>query len=331
MSTKESTKKETKSNVSAPSKGNFDLSKITIDRSKNAVEVNEIISNASSQVSSSFQITLLNSGYSVKVTPLRYRDMLKMIDENLSNWESKRQIYLTIYSHIVWDGDYKPTFTEFLKITSIRDLNTLYYGLFCATYPKLNEYSAVCTNKNCRKDFTVKLPASSLIQTYGKRDEMSKLSKEIANNAINLEEIKKFSNVLSDPIGVETPYSKFVFSLKNPSLLDLSELVRQHDDDIADRDSWIVTMIMSTVCIYVPTKDGKYVEVRDFDGISKLIDELAPEDVDVLKNTLSSMSTERFLMYGLKDVVCPHCKEKIGFIPINIEDVLFQRLYEVAS
>ena len=62
------------------------------------------------------------------------------------------EIAKIIYNNIEDMSITKPSFSNWLKITALTDLETLLFGLFASTYPKESEVTIGCENRKCEKD-----------------------------------------------------------------------------------------------------------------------------------------------------------------------------------
>ena len=299
-----------------------DLTKLNVNDKLNIIE------NVSQ--SPSFQVVLCLSGYTVSLKPLNYRDIIKITNQNLSNHEQQKTLFNTIYHKIDWSiAAFKPTFEEFLGSTCYFDYNTLLYGLYCATYPQNNEYEITCNNPDCGKVIKLKVPASSLIQVFDKKT-MQELNSKILKEAVDKKHIDDFSFLRKPPSGIQLDSGK-VIALREPSLLDVLELIRLHNDIIEQSSPLITNILIMTDYILLPTKDGDYTKITDTKLIFDVINEMHPADIDAIKEELEKKAEERHIGYAIKNVKCPHCGTVIKTVDVNIEDILFPRLFEVAS
>lgn len=299
------------------------------DHEKNAMQVNEDIKRSLS-TEASFSVSLAQSGFSVRIAPLTFRDITDITGQNVSDFQAKDLEYKVLYKKIIDFGakDFHPDFDAFAKMTSIFDVDTLYFALFNVTYPTNNKYTITCPNKDCGKEIELSVNANSLIQTYN-YEKIGALSKQIMDEATTIDKIKEFSLVLKPHIGVKAPVSKIVFGIKIPTIQDNLDLIRDCDE-LTDSRSVLETNIVNSIGeVYIPDgKDGYTKTTPSKRSVYGIVDKLDPGDVKVLRQHIVKIWMENNISYGLKDVECPYCGTKIEKVSIDIRRALFTHFQE---
>ena len=301
----------------------IDLSQIKIGEKQNVIAAN---------TSAQYQVVLCLSGYSVSLSPLTYRDILKITNSNVSNHEQQKTLFNTIYHKIDWEkAPFNPTFEQFLKSTCYFDYNTLLYGLYCATYPENNKFEITCNNKDCENTIEIVVPASRLIQVFDK-DSMRELNQKILSEANTKEKIDQLSALNQEPTAIELSQSKYIVVLREPSMFDVLELLRKYGNELSDSSILITNIMIMCSKILIPNSDKtEYTEINDGKKIITVLNSLTPNDINEIKEEVETKSAERHISYAIKNVKCNKCGNVIDTVDVNIEDILFPRLFEVAS
>ena len=305
-------------------KKKVDLDKLDIVDERDPISRQREIKNALYGNKSMFQIVAAQSGYSATMAPLVHKDAINILYTNLSRYEYKKNLYKVIYEKIVDFSAGKMTFEEWLKETSVEDLETFYYGVYCATFPDQGTLSIQCPH--CHDERSVKIPNLNLKKTTN-RKEMNKLIADVAANATTREKMKEYS-LIGKNEAFELEDSKIVVELRTPSLYDSLELLRLVPEEIIDKDITSLTNMLYINRILVKRKDGKYIEQTDRQEILRTVDGLSIDDAQSLEELVSSRVDEHRITYSIKNYKCDNCGKEIKDIPISIEDILFTLIYD---
>lgn len=284
-----------------------------------------------------FQVTCAQSGYTAKVSALIYKDIVDITNSSLSNYESRKQIYKTIYSKIAGYSadDWHPSFEEWCKYTSLGDVETLFYGLYCATFPDSSSVKYECPF--CGTSNVINVSNNSLIHTSYDKQEMMALSDKIAREASTVDKIKEFSSVVksdfnkSNTKNIRLPGSKMVFTLRLPSLHTTLELLRTFDEsELAKKSTDATNLYLMTAELRIPETTGKYSKVENGKDIFHIIDMLSIEDFAALKAVAMKMLEDKHITYKIENQICSNekCHRKIAEIPLDIESLLFFQISE---
>jgi len=324
--TKPVTKAEQEKSADIKKAKPVDLSKISImDRSPidKEKDLKEVLYGRMSAV----QIVAAQSGYMAKVIPLVHKDQISLIYSNLSAYEYKKTIFKVIYDKVVMFSVGSMTFEEWLKNTSVSDIETFYYGIYRATFPD-GTYTFTCPD--CGEYSIFKINPNNLLKTTDKK-KMKELVTAVSKNAINKEAMETYS-LINKTEGFELADSNIIMELRTPSLWDLLEIYRNVPETVIDRDEDSVTMMLYIKRFLIPykTADGEinYTEQTDSQEVLRIIDNLSIDDSTRLKNSLYERENENRISYSVKNLTCPKCKKEIKDIPVSIEDILFTQIFE---
>lgn len=277
---------------------------------------------------SAFQIVAAQSGYVAKMAPLVYKDSVNMLYNNLDRYNEKKSIFKVVYEKIVGFSVGKMTFDEWLKSTSVEDLETFYYGLYCATFPEEGRLNIRCPNCDTATD--VNISNVNLAKTTDRKS-MQKLIKDVSSKATSKEAMHEFS-LLSKPEAFELADSKFVIEIRTPSLWDTLELFRMVPAEVIDRDASKYTYMLYIDRILVPKKTINggmgYVAYTDRQEFGRIIDSMSLDDSQALRDAIADRVDNHKITYAIKKHVCPTCKHEMHDIPVSLEDILFSLVYE---
>ena len=275
-----------------------------------------------------YQVICFQSGYKAEMRGLQFKDIINLNNANVDKKSYLKRFYSIIHDHVVNTSIGDISFQTWLKITSVFDLNTLLYGIYCASYPQKNRYSLQCMK--CKKQFEYEADNELLIAVQPDIEELMIKAEEIRN--AQPDEIIQQSH-MSHRKRVFLEDSKIIFELKVPSLYDIVDrepriakaLKLKSDDDL-------LFLFLFIDRIYVPhiersIEAGKPIynpPVRDnYDILNEAIQSLSPADADELQTKVSEMLNKYHVGYSLKDAICPFCKTPQPDIPININNLLF--------
>lgn len=282
-----------------------------------------------------FQVTCAQSGYTAKVSALVYKDIVDITNSSLSNYESRKQIYKTIYSKIAGYSadDWRPTFDEWCKFTSLGDVETLFYGLYCATFPDSSTVKYECPF--CGSANVINVSNNSLIHTAYDKQEMMALSDRISREASTVDKIKEFSSVVKSDLNpgntksVRLPDSKMVFTLRLPSLATTLDLLRTFDESaLAKESNDSINVFLTTAELRIPNASGKYSKVDSPKDVMRIIGMLSVNDFAALKAIVMKMLEDKHITYKIEDQICSKCGRKVAEIPLDIESLLFFQISE---
>lgn len=275
-----------------------------------------------------FQIVAAQSGYMAKVTPLVHKDTINLLYSNLSRYEYRKAVFKVVFDKIHAISSGKMTFEEWLKKTSVEDIETFYYGMYCATFPDEGKFTFICPE--CEEEKTVNIKHGNLFKTTDKAS-MKKLIKDVTANSMNEDARKKYSLV-----GVTDAYelsdSKIVVEVRVPSLWDSLELLRVVPEKEIDRDALSATNMLYIKRFLIPSsKRNGYIEQTNSLELLRIIDNLSIDDANQLQEIVSDKVDEHRISYSVKNLKCPKCGATIEDTPISVEDILFTLIFEKAQ
>lgn len=327
-----SLKESSKSKLNYVDIDSFQIDQPTVETQKASIE------NIFGQVSS-YEVVCLQSGYGATMSALTYKDILTITNANVSSYEARKNLLNTIYKKIqklsFCEENKKPKFDEWLKMTSYGDLETLLYGIYCATFQEKSSVNVLCPY--CEKEGTISINNNELIQTEGNKAEISNEIDEISKNADSIDKVMDYSIVSIDEKhkkknikSLMLNKSKMVFNIKRPTMYEILDILKNMKEDvIASLSSDTFNMLLCTFSIYVKNKDNdKYFVVKNKNDIVTIINMLSVEDVSDLKQAIDNILEEKYIYYKIKKTTCPNCKKEIYNIPMDIESLLFFQISE---
>ena len=302
----------------------FDISSINVIN-KNELEKNKDLVKALSSNKSAFQIVAAQSGYVATVKPLTHKDTVDILYGNLGRYEYRLNIFETIWNKIYSTSIGKVSFDDWLKITSVEDIETFYYGVYCATFPNEGTFNFTCPH--CGEERNCKITHGNLIKTADKKA-MRELISKVSRESDSPMKMKEFS-LVGKMETYQLSESKIVVELRTPSLWNSLELLKKIPEDIIDKDTMSVTNMLYINRILVANPEGTgYSEYSDRLKLLNIIDNLSISDAQELHNTVFARVNENRISYSIKNIKCPSCGKEINEIPISIEDILFTLIFE---
>jgi hypothetical protein len=303
----------------------IDISNLTIVN-KTEIDKERDLRQALFNNKAAFQIVAAQSGYMAKVTPLVHKDIVNILYGNLGRFEYKKAVYKTIHEKVFDTSVGKLSFEEWLKYTSVEDMETFYYGVYASTFP--NEGSFRYTCPQCGEEHDYKINHNNLIKTTD-RDHMRKLIEDVSANSTSIEKMKEYSLVGTGD-AIQLTNSKLIMELKTPNLFDSLEILRSVPEKTIDKDAISVTNMLYINKVLIPSKEtsGAYTEENNKPAILRIIDNLPIDDANELQEAVFERVDKNRITYSIKNIKCIECAHEEKDIPISIEDILFTLIFE---
>ena len=308
----------------------IELENTSVDSQKNAIE------NIFGKISS-YEVVCIQSGYSATLSALNYKDILTITNAAVSSYETRKNLLNTIYKKIIkmsFCGEKKPKFEEWLKITSYGDLETLLYGIYCATFQEKSSISFDCPY--CKENIVATINNASLVQVEGNKLELSKEINDISLHADSLSAVESYSlvsatgdNKKRNIHNIKLEKSGIIFSIKLPTMAEVLNLLKTVDESVLvklNADNFNILLVTSS--IFVKKENGKYFSILNKNDIIHMIDMLNVDDFATLKTAVYDLIEKKHIYYQISKQQCSHCKKDIFNIPINIEDLRFFQISE---
>lgn len=303
-----------------------DLQKLSINNT-DPIRKEEDLRSALYGGKSAFQVAAVQSGYMAKMAPLVNKDIINILYDNLSRYEYKKTLFKVIYDKIVAISAGQMTFEEWLKSTSTEDIETFYFGLYCATFPNEGTYSFECPK--CHNVETIKINHNNLIKTTD-RTKIRKLIEEVRKVA-DKKTMKELSLVGKSET-YELSDSGIIVDITTPSLWDALEVLRTVPETVIDRDEYSVTNMLYIKQMFIPAKDGSgYAPETDRQEILRIIDNLSIDDSSEIRDLVNEHLNENRITYSIKNIICHNCQNETKDAPISIENILFTLIFEKTS
>ena len=157
-----------------------------------------------------------------KIIPLVHKDIISLLFSNLGRYEHKKAIFKVIYEKIAAISSERMSFEEWLRNTSVEDIETFYYGLYNATFPNEGTYTFICPN--CGEERSIRIGHNNLFRTTDKA-KMKKLINTVSKEAISKAAREKYSLVGKTEAFVLDD-SGIIVEIRTPSLWDSLEILR---------------------------------------------------------------------------------------------------------
>jgi len=207
-----------------------------------------------------------------------------------------------LYETLVKKPDSIKEFKDFLKLLTLKDRDTLLYGLYHITYEDIRNYDVKC--RNCKKDFAVTVSASDTFNFNPYPED----------------------NILTNRIKIDLPKSKGVsVYIKQPTLEDETESIKR----MAQRPGVTMDIITETLIIERFEQDietSKEPAVfSDRIDIIEAYRKLPAKD----KRVIYEKFNEEFGKYGTElkmQVFCQHCGNE-DVVNIDLVENFFRMVY----
>ena len=278
-----------------------------------------------------FEAVCNQSGYTAYMESLKYSDLSALESSVGSFYSGRQRLYNTIYNRINTTSLGKMTYESFLKNTSLYDVPSLLYGIYCQTFRTETELTIICNS--CEHEMKIKVPNKALICM--KDEETYNQVNNIMCSFSNPQEAAMHSPV-NTRVKVVCPVSKMVLELKIPTLykyLDVIGSVKpekfEEMQDILGMMVFIDKMYKLDLGALIKEQKVKYYEITDKKEIADLISKLELDDASLLQREMEKLTSKYAISYAIKGVNCRSCKKHMESIPINMEELTFFRIEQM--
>ena len=309
----------------------IDVSKIEIADAPSTSAINDksIVINGRP----TFEAVCNQSGYTAYVHSLKYSDLSSLENSVGGFYAGRQRLYKTIYDKLNTTSIGKVSFEDFLKMTSLYDVPSLLYGIYCQTFKTEVEFTVSCPH--CKQEMQVKV-ANKALMTIKNKEIYDNVQKILGKLSTPEEVIAQA--LVNNRTKLVLPTSKMIFEFKIPTLykyLDTIGSIKPEDfdkmEDILGMMVFVDKIFKLDVAALVKTKKVVYYEVKEKEEIAKIISNLELEDSTEVTKLISAETEKYAISYAIKGLKCrqPKCKKAIGDIPVDMEELTFFRIKQM--
>lgn len=278
-----------------------------------------------------FEAICNQSGYVAYMQSLKYSD-LSALENSVGGFYSTRQrLYKTIWEKLNTTSVGKVDFKTFLEMTSLYDVPSLLYGIYCQTFKTEVEFTVKCSH--CDGEMPVKVPNKGLILV--KNEETYANIGEILGSLASPQDVMEKS-LVTKRTKLIAPDSKMLFELKIPTLYKYLEVVGsvkpekfEEMQDILGMMVFIDKAYKIDIATLVKTGEVKYYEITDRAELADIISNLELDDSVELQKIIAEETEKYAIEYAIKGMTCRHCKTNMESIPVDMEDLTFFRIKQM--
>jgi hypothetical protein len=303
----------------------IDVNKIVLSESNKLVQMTsmESVFNAVPTM----KVILTQSGWWGEMSAL---SMAEINSINLSTndpYTDTRRQYQILHKHIESSNLGKIGFNDFLKATAFYDVDSLYYGCYCMTFPGENEFEITCPS--CQKKTVAIITNNSLFKRPS-AETIAKV-KQLRNTVATPQELVAAS-LLSETHRVALPDSKMVVELRSPTLEDYLENLNGITPEQADKyasavgiRAFVSRLFMLDIPATKRANEPRFFEVHG-DVLFEALCRLSKVDGKTVSTAIEGDVKRYIIGYSLKPFPCRNCNDTIPEMPVNMERVLFTQI-----
>ena len=324
------------------------LKNIKIDVSKVKIVDKSIVerfTNANLKINGrpTFEVVCNQSGYVAHVESLKYSDLSALENSTGGLYAQKQRVYKTLYNKINSTSLGDITYEQFLKLTSLFDIPSIEYGVYCQTFKTESDFTVVCPH--CKKPSDIKVNNKELL-VYKDQKAFDNVQNILGSVSLPEDAMKNAAVNIRNRILL--PESKMMVDIKLPTLYKYLEIIGSVNPNMFKEVEDIVGLMIFIDKLYkldinklLETGDVEYYEikyedesgVRDFkrerEEIAKVISELELDDSLKIQQEIKSLTDLYSIEIGLKGFNCPKCNKYIDKRILDIEETLFFRLEQM--
>jgi len=320
------------------------MSDFSVNKGLGSMEIMANIVKAQKQYASVQEVILNGSFYSAEISGfnLATRDAIR--NSNSSERAFMYKIFQVLYDHIENATPFKPTFEDWLRITALSDLDSLYWAAYSATYRSGNEMKMRCTNRESGADG--RTPCTNEIDLKFKPKDLPRFEDDrtIIRIADVLKQFKvggQFNNVddliANSLVGMEfnllLPESRVLVVSKMPSLADHLESMDKSKTSKATESIKEIEPFLKSVAMFNPdatrsSGSPQFDLVEDDVARAKLLNNLSDEDYKYWEKKLEEFISPFKVTYKTPDYKCNVCGHVNPGVELNMTSMVFRRLTE---
>ena len=288
------------------------------------------------------RVPLTISNYMVEISALSHIELVSLnrSTANADFYRKKEIRFKAIYDHIVYNTIGNISFEEWCRNTKLPDINSLFFGLYDATFPGENTYSIICSNCGKTSEVTRK---NSDITCYNFDISSKAYNTLLTNDTILPKKHNKFDDMCSKSI-----LSNGLYVLKKiPTVYDYLNTVKtlsqiegikveniEKENEIEYMTLYIIPFIQM-IGLPVITKDEAkndteilyFTKIEDKEQICNIVTKLATKDFYsiIMGKQFSEILSTKGSEFTLKKIKCPisSCNHTTEFIPLKMERLFF--------
>ena len=277
------------------------------------------------------------SRFRAYMTGLSYGEMidLQLSTENVTKDQLEKRLTV-IYNKMVNPSCGKfESFEDFLRKFSYVDIDLAIYGLVIATFPEMESMNLECKRKGCGYTFSHRYSPRSVIEFESADEQFLKIIEEISDcpadkaNDLFMQSPTRTHKRFKLPhsgfiveVGVASCY-EWLYNVMDNLLGDTFQ--QKHADDINNilqLNTYLLSLVMG---VFVPTKNGGYLEYHDFEDMIQALYMIKPDEVPILTGLLDKYNRLYSISFGIHDIECPYCHEKTARLPITPDEMVFMK------
>jgi hypothetical protein len=302
----------------------IDLNKIGYS-DRNSVEQEQILKSMFA-VNPTIQVVLTQSGYSLDLTALTLAEIHAIGVSSGDLYSQKEKVFRTVYNHIKGASIGKIGFIDWMKLTSFYDLPTLYYGLYCMTFPDSNPFDVTCGA--CKKVTPLDVNNMSLIR------QIPKSTRKRVEDVLKTKDVATMIQESQVLVAAKSflPGIKAMIELRTPSLFDYLSLTREiKREQVENFKATVGMMLFVKRILALDVETSKSLQRAVFFAVDPLknfdlLASLSREDGSALSKTIAEMMEQYQINYAIRKSACKHCAQTIPEIPLDMETILFNKI-----
>jgi len=268
-------------------------------------------------------VPLPNSGISISLTGASINKIIAMMTEQQKSYSMGLLSKVNhIVQHII-DTTVGPLkMTRLIDVVSNHDLETLYYALFAATFPDVNEFPVTCDS--CKQSYKVRSHNRDLLLNPD----------DFNDDLINIEEVETLADLkkisrLNDGRQVVLEKEGIVIKLTHPSIKSFVKAIEVIGKNInsSTMEGNLVTLYHIEELRYYDEEYGpmsykKPFNEKSYIELDKFLTTLSLESRYILDQAIQDM-IPAIPQYGIGKSTCPHCEVVNEPKIMNMSSLLF--------
>lgn len=287
-----------------------------------------------------YQVVACQSSYSVEATPLGNQEIDNILTSNEDLYKHQMKVYNILFDKLTNFSFGKPTFNDFMKMTSYFDVNTLFYGLLNATFPRGMNWDFQCTDSLCNHKFSLTINNKFLVDVKPESGVFDKINEVIHSLKTPKEVIS--NSLVNTTRRVMLNDSKIILDLYIPTIMDYMEKIMKKSKDKELREKFSSSLGISLLVknMYKPyfpgyKEGGKlpYLPAEtDSETIARTIAKISREDGIQLEKAIADFVEKFTVNYAIDGVKCPRCGKVFEKMELpDMEELFFHELRQRES
>lgn len=321
---------------------------INIDNIRKPTEIfmSEYKTNMYNAIAESVNMTFTASRFRGNIRGMTFGEYLDIALSAETTEVDKMNKRFTVIYNIMTSTSVRPfvDYDDFLRRFAYADVQLAVYAAYIATNPEVLSTSLRCGKDTCKAPFDVSYKPRNLLRVERLSEYYREIMEKVANasgevaNKLHDESAVFNRSVIELPstgIGIECGLRSCYEIIHSvlPYQNDMEKRFNELYPDDVNKTRQIISYVFNYIsAIYIKDDNGEYTQrVDDLETMVDIIYNLPVVDYNIILAIMNQAEEDYAIAFGVVNVECPKCHTKTAFVPVDIDNEVFQSFQALGS